>query len=93
MEFLFDEEPIKTVSLEITKKQAKHLREYIQSIVAFVGAKGLCYTVLPTSLTGRNPLTLHVSRYPVNMKTLISSYYAKDLLEFKHLIIKKYNKL
>ena len=92
MEFLF-ETPTKTVSLEITKKQAKHLKEYIQEIVTFVGAKGLCYSILPTSLSGRCPLTLHVSRYPVNMKTLIKTYYAKDLLEFKHLIIKKYNKL
>lgn len=93
MEFLFDEEPIKTVSLEITKKQAKHLKEYIQAIVDFVGAKGLHYTVLPESLSGRCPLTLHVSKYPINFETLIKTYYAKDLLELKRLIIKKYNKL
>ena len=93
MEYLFDEEPIRTVSIDITEKQARHLGEYIQSIVAFVGAKRLIYTVLPAGLSAKCPLTLHVSKYPVNMETLIKTYYARDLLEFKRLILKKYNKL
>ena len=92
MEFLFEEEPIKTVSLDITKKQAKHLKDYIRSIIRFVGAKGLRYTVLPNP-SEHYPLTLHVSRYPINLETLVKCYYAHDLLEFKNLIIKKYNKL
>lgn len=91
MEF-FDEEPIKTISLPITKNQTIRLNQYIQTIIGFVGAKGLRYTIL-SNQSDLCPLTLHVSKYPINSETLIKSYLAKNLFEFKQLVIKKYNKL